>query len=383
MNITQLSTSRFSLLALVIVFALCTFGAHSAHAIVLDRYYNVVSDYNELDQYKDFNVNPNACSGGCPWREDEIASLYYGYGDPTYYPKNTYEYNYLMQYGGAPVPSEAPDYNPAYTTYNPVAQNTYSASYTAYSTPATAVYQPTSSSSVYDIARANLAAPTQSVQRTYPAVYQQPVQRTQQVYVPAQTYQNNSSQYSQQYTYPSVVYTGTAAQATAQTRPTCSLSPRVADNGTILLEWNTGRATVAFIDNGIGHVSIPSGTRAITPNVTTTYTMIVVSEDGLASQCSAVISVINGGQVTTNTNGAVITPNQTVDASNPLTAVVDVSGNVAASVTDKITDVATTGQGIWDKVRNVSIVAIGVILLLGLLVFIMRSMFGGGGEAAH
>jgi len=65
-----------------------------------------------------------------------------------------------------------------------------------------------------------------------------------------------------------------------QTLPSCVLIPRVTLSGAVMLEWVTRRATVAFIDVGVGHVNPRGGARIVTPTHDTTYNMTVLDGNG-------------------------------------------------------------------------------------------------------
>jgi len=74
-------------------------------------------------------------------------------------------------------------------------------------------------------------------------------------------------------------------------KPTCKMVPRVSTGGAIELKWDTFDAVTVFIDQGVGHVSLDSGGRIVTPTEDTTYNMTVVSNDGLVGVCSARIDI--------------------------------------------------------------------------------------------
>ncbi|GEM_PF-5459051 len=78
-------------------------------------------------------------------------------------------------------------------------------------------------------------------------------------------------------------------------KPTCKMVPRVTEQGAVELLWSTVNSTVAFIDLGVGHVTLGSGKRIITPQESTTYNMTVINEDGVVGSCSARIEVNNIG----------------------------------------------------------------------------------------
>jgi hypothetical protein len=76
-------------------------------------------------------------------------------------------------------------------------------------------------------------------------------------------------------------------------KPKCKIIPRVTDIGAVELEWDTAQAEVAFIDNGVGHVTLGTGARVITPHKDTTYNMTVINAKGLVGVCSARVEVSN------------------------------------------------------------------------------------------
>lgn len=184
-------------------------------------------------------------------------------------------------------------------------------------------------------------------------------------------------------------------------RPSCHIKPKSAGSNQVVLEWTTAAATTAFIDNGIGHVVLGSGTRLVTPTTTTTYNMTVVDSRGFSSQCAAVVNIA-GTPITTSTtvnapvvagasttNGGATTTVGTVPvagvapSTDPLTQVTSGAVKIGGNVTDKVTNTLETGKSLWERIRQMSMFAIGIILVLFILVFIMRKVFGGGEEAHH
>jgi len=83
-------------------------------------------------------------------------------------------------------------------------------------------------------------------------------------------------------------------------KPTCKMVPRVSTSGAVMLEWDTKRATVAFIDLGVGHVDPKGGARIVTPTQDTTYNMTVLDKNGLVGVCSAQINISNVNAQTHN-----------------------------------------------------------------------------------
>ena len=74
-------------------------------------------------------------------------------------------------------------------------------------------------------------------------------------------------------------------------KPTCSLVPSISANGAIELQWTTNGATVAYLDNGIGHINTITGKRIITPTKDTAYNLTVLNDAGIAGTCSAKVNV--------------------------------------------------------------------------------------------
>lgn len=221
-----------------------------------------------------------------------------------------------------------------------------------------------------------------------------------------------------------------SSTAVSVVKPSCRLTPKATGTGTVILEWVTNNATTAFIDNGIGHVSLGTGGRMVTPQVSSVYTMTVVNEYGSSAQCAANIVVkgtapvgtqtltidqggvqqlydANGNLIvtaqptngtatagttttpTTGTNGATAgittsTGTVTYDANgNPIDAVAGEATKVGTNVLEKITGALGSGQSIWERIRVVSMIALGIFIVLAVVVFVMRKMFGGGGEGGH
>lgn len=74
-------------------------------------------------------------------------------------------------------------------------------------------------------------------------------------------------------------------------KPICTLVPAITSTGVIELQWTTYGATVAFIDAGIGHVNLVSGSRIINPQKDTAYNMTVINDAGIAGTCGAKVNV--------------------------------------------------------------------------------------------
>jgi hypothetical protein len=194
---------------------------------------------------------------------------------------------------------------------------------------------------------------------------------------------------------------GRVAQATTpaydstpqSTGPKCTLIPRSTGSNNVVLEWQTVGASSAFIDNGVGHVALGTGTRMVTPRVTTTYNMTVVDGRGFSSQCAAIVHVLGGGKLEA---GTTITPGTGATTSTGTTTggtgetVTNTDGplsekaqEITGNVSEKVTSVLSSGQGIWDKMRQMSLVAIGLFFIIFIIIFVMRKMFGGGDEGHH
>jgi hypothetical protein len=75
--------------------------------------------------------------------------------------------------------------------------------------------------------------------------------------------------------------------------PVCQLSANAAvitaGQGSTL-SWTTTNAASASIDQGIGGVSLPSGSRVVNPTATITYTMTVRSITGVTRTCAATVT---------------------------------------------------------------------------------------------
>jgi hypothetical protein len=178
--------------------------------------------------------------------------------------------------------------------------------------------------------------------------------------------------------------------------PTCKLTPKSTGTNTVILEWVTNGATTAFIDNGIGHVSLTTGARMVTPLQSTVYTMVVVNEFGASTQCAANIVVKGtapvGSQTLTvgtpaQTNGAVAVPTPAAaevdENGDPVSAATAKASAVSGNIGDKIVSAVGTGQSIWERIRSMSLIALGIFIVLAVVVGVMKKMFGGGGEGAH
>lgn len=230
---------------------------------------------------------------------------------------------------------------------------------------------------------------------------------------------------------------GSSAQSSTTTnhvRPSCRMYPKATGTGTVILEWVTNNATTAFIDSGIGHVSLGTGGRMVTPVQSTVYTMTVVNERGASAQCAANVVVKGTAPVGAQTltvnqngvqqfydaqgnpiagapqtgatsqqnsgtnqgsvnNGAPITNGATsngqpapvtYDANgNPIQAITSGVSQVGGNVMDKITGALSGGTSIWERIRTVSMIALGIFLVLAVVVLVMKKMFGGGGEGGH
>lgn len=190
-----------------------------------------------------------------------------------------------------------------------------------------------------------------------------------------------------------------ADTSTRSTGPKCTLIPRSTGSNSVVLEWQTVGASSAFIDNGVGHVTLGTGTRMVTPKVTTTYNMTVVDGRGFSTQCAAIVHVLGSANkeatgttiipgtttatgTSTNANSGT-TSGGTVSSGDPVTAVTDTASNIGGNVSEKVTSVLSSGQSIWDKMRQMSLVAIGLFFIIFIIIFVMKKMFGGGDEGHH
>ena len=74
-------------------------------------------------------------------------------------------------------------------------------------------------------------------------------------------------------------------------KPTCTLVPAISSTGVVELQWTMRGATVAYIDNGIGHITTESGNMVITPQKDTVYNLTVISDAGISGTCTAKVNV--------------------------------------------------------------------------------------------
>jgi len=129
-------------------------------------------------------------------------------------------------------------------------------------------------------------------------------------------------------------------------KPTCSLVPALSANGAIELQWTTAGATVAYLDNGIGHVNTVRGKRIVTPSKNTAYNLTVLNDAGIASSCGAKVNVslAKAGEVN------VIAYNNNYSYSlNGATQAASVSSATVTGGNTKNTGVNTATMGITDK----------------------------------
>ena len=104
--------------------------------------------------------------------------------------------------------------------------------------------------------------------------------------VPKQT-----TTYTMTATGPGGTATATATVTVQQPVPTVTLS--ASPNSIIggqksTLSWSAQNATKLTIDNGIGDVAVPSGTKDVTPTATTTYTITATGAGGTANATATV-----------------------------------------------------------------------------------------------
>ena len=160
-----------------------------------------------------------------------------------------------------------------------------------------------------------------------------------------------------------VTITVTAA-AVAPTVELSANSTSITAGDSVTLSWNSTNATSVTIDNGIGSVTVPSGTTTIKPTATTTYTATATGAGG-TTQASVTITVtpaappsiasftaspstINKGDLSTlswqtsNSTSVTISPSIPAEDSQPLA----VSGSTPVSPASTITYTLTaTGPG--------------------------------------
>ncbi len=74
-------------------------------------------------------------------------------------------------------------------------------------------------------------------------------------------------------------------------KPFCTLVPAITDSGEVQLQWTIKRATVAYIDSGIGHIAPTSGSIIVNPTKDTTYNLTALNDAGIASSCVAKVNV--------------------------------------------------------------------------------------------
>lgn len=85
-----------------------------------------------------------------------------------------------------------------------------------------------------------------------------------------------------------------ALTVTAMATPVCTLaaSPAAIVSGqSSQLSWTTTNAVSATIDQGIGTVSLPSGSRTVSPAASTTYTMTVQNAASVSTNCQTGVTV--------------------------------------------------------------------------------------------
>lgn len=134
--------------------------------------------------------------------------------------------------------------------------------------------------------------------------------------------------------------------------------------------------------------------------------MTVVNERGASAQCAANI-VVQGtapvsaqtvvvnqqgvpvvGQATTSEgaqqSGTQTTPTVQYDANgNQIVTATDEAQKVGNNILGSITGTLSSGQSIWERIRLVSMIALGIFIVLSVVVFVMKKVFGGGGEGGH
>ena len=81
---------------------------------------------------------------------------------------------------------------------------------------------------------------------------------------------------------------------------TLSASPSSITAGqSATLTWSTTNATSAQIDNGVGSVTVPSGTQTVTPTQTTTYTITAMGSNNqqATAQATVTVNAANAGDI--------------------------------------------------------------------------------------
>ncbi len=113
------------------------------------------------------------------------------------------------------------------------------------------------------------------------------------------------------------------------------------------LSWNSTNATKVTIDNGVGDVP-PTGTRAVSPAVTTTYTATATGNGGTTTTATATVTVAAGSQlaVSVAANPQTITAGQqsTVTWNSQNATSVTLNGQAVALSGNQTVSPATTTQ---------------------------------------
>jgi len=84
------------------------------------------------------------------------------------------------------------------------------------------------------------------------------------------------------------------ASVSVSPRPTGSLSANptsILAGNSSTLSWTSANASSASIDNGVGNVAVPSGSAAVSPNTTTTYTLTANGALGSTATSPATVTV--------------------------------------------------------------------------------------------
>jgi hypothetical protein len=188
----------------------------------------------------------------------------------------------------------------------------------------------------------------------------------------------------------SVASDGSVAYALKQ--PTCSLVPALSKAGAIELQWQTINATVAFIDNGIGHIKLGNGSRVITPHTDMIYNLTVINDAGVSSACTARV-VVQGGKQSAAVNTAIAGSANTIKTENTTQTIqsnqndqlnntvkpiqkntINKNQNIEASQSDNSIVSATTskkvslfGPAFWKVAMPIAIVFLILIVLLVIL----------------
>lgn len=135
-------------------------------------------------------------------------------------------------------------------------------------------------------------------------------------------------------------------------KPTCTISAnpsQINKGGSSTLSWSSSNATSATINQGVGSVNV-NGSKGVTPQSTTTYTMTVTGPGGTAN-CSTTVTV---KKITPNAPSCTITANPTqIQQGGASTLVWSSSNATSATINQGIGSVALNGsQGVTPTVTK-------------------------------